>query len=261
MIKKLIKCPVCDSKLQIASLKCEKCGLELRNEFDLTPFDTLNNEQYEFLIAFLKNRGNMKLLQKELFISYPYAKKRMEELLVALNLIENKGEDKAKMKEIRIINVNEWNTNTFSTKASDIVKCKLKQNDGKAVVSSLEGKMYEIYALKDGNSFYCEALPDIQWSYSIFDIVTDFLVNQGGKAPKGNARNFKIGEKKCDENTVAGIIGISYFKKHYGESTFDPVFILAAILEWTGIVNNQRGFLELTQDYKNRVFFNGDYNG
>ena len=32
-------------------------------------------------------------------------------------------------------------------------------------------------------------------------------------------------------------------------SVFDPVFVLAAILDWAGIVRNERGYLELTADY------------
>ena len=82
--------------------------------------------------------------------------------------------------------------------------------------------------------------------YKVFDVIIELLINQGGKAQKGNARNYKVGEEKCDENTVVGAIGINYFKKSYGESTFDPVFIMAAVLEWAGIAHNLRGYIELT---------------
>ena len=85
MVKKITECPSCKNKLQIVTLKCNKCGLELHNEFESTPFEALKDEQYDFLIAFLRNRGNMKLIQSELNISYPYAKKKLDELLKALN--------------------------------------------------------------------------------------------------------------------------------------------------------------------------------
>ena len=118
-----------------------------------------------------------------------------------------------------------------------------------------EGKNYEIVALADGETFFCEALPIAPYSYKVFDVIIELLINQGGKAQKGNARNYKIGEEKCDENTVVGAIGINYFKKSYGESTFDPVFIMAAVLEWAGIAHNLRGYIELTQEYKNKIYF------
>lgn len=254
MIKRISECPVCNSKLQTVTLKCKNCGLELHNEFEPSIFEMLNSEQYGFLISFLKNRGNMKLLQTELNISYPYAKKKLEELLIALNLSTIEKDEKINMKDIEIINIQTWNTDETSTKASDIIKCKLKQSGGRATVSTLEGKIHEIIALKGGDTFFCEALPLIELNYHVFDIITDLLIANGGKVPKGNARNYKVGEENCDENTVAGIIGISYFKKNYGESSFDPVFLLAAVLEWAGIAKNLRGYLELTQDYKQKVY-------
>lgn len=255
MIKRITVCPACSNKLQVVTLKCKNCGLELHNEFEPNIFETLDSEQYDFLITFLKNRGNMKLLQSELNISYPYAKKKLDDLLIALNLLTNEKLEEANMKNIEIINTETWETNESSTKASDIIKCKLKQCGGQAKVTTLEGKVYEIIALKDGDTFFCEALPIEPYSYRVFDIITDLLIANGGKAPKGNARNYKVGEEKCDENTVVGTIGISYFNKSYGESTLDPVFIMAAVLEWAGIAYNQRGFLELTGDYKKKINF------
>ena len=59
--------------------------MELRNDFELSPFDSLSPEQTEFLTTFLKQRGNMSSVQNELGISYPAAKKRLDDLLVALN--------------------------------------------------------------------------------------------------------------------------------------------------------------------------------
>ena len=53
MVKKITECPSCKNKLQIVTLKCNKCGLELHNEFESTPFEALKDEQYDFLIAFL----------------------------------------------------------------------------------------------------------------------------------------------------------------------------------------------------------------
>ena len=254
MVKRITECPSCKNKLQIVTLKCNKCGLELHNEFESTPFEALKDEQYDFLIAFLRNRGNMKLIQSELNISYPYAKKKLDELLKALNLlnIEN-GEEN--MKNIEDINTQHWTVDTKSSKESDIIKTKLKENNGKAVVTTLEGKTYEIVALADGETFFCEALPIAPYSYKVFDDIVELLINQGGKAQKGNARNYKVGEEKCDENTVVGAIGINYFKKSHGEYPFDPVFIMAAVLEWAGIAHNLRGYIELTQEYKNKTYF------
>ena len=34
-----------------------------------------------------------------------------------------------------------------------------------------------------------------------------------------------------------------------GDSVYDPVFVLAAVLEWADIAYNGRGYLELTENY------------
>ena len=74
--------------------------MELRNTFDLSPFDRLDKEQFEFLITFLKDRGNLKEVQSDMQISYPTAKKKLDELLAALNL--GGGTEKVMPKEIDV---------------------------------------------------------------------------------------------------------------------------------------------------------------
>ena len=54
-------CPCCNGKLHISALRCPDCGMELKKEYPLSVFDRLEEEQYDFLISFLKNRGNMKV--------------------------------------------------------------------------------------------------------------------------------------------------------------------------------------------------------
>ena len=87
MSKMISKCPCCSGTLNITSLQCPDCGVELRNTFELSVFDRLDKEQMEFLLSFLKYRGSLKSLQEELGISYPTVKKRLEELLIALGLL------------------------------------------------------------------------------------------------------------------------------------------------------------------------------
>lgn len=248
MTKIITSCPACNHKLKIASLKCEKCGMELKNDFELDEFSTLNSEQYQFLISFLKNKGNMKALQNELKISYPYAQKKLADLLKCLK-IENEEENLAGEKDMK-----DWNYNKNSSIPSEIIKSKLKDNNGKAVVSSINGNMYEIKASNDGKSFLCDELPITPpYTYDVFDVIVELLVSKGGKAKKGMGRNAKLGEVNCEVDTVVGTIGKKYFKKNIGDSVYDPVFVLASVLEWAGIATNGRGYIELTNSYRARI--------
>ena len=82
----LTKCPTCNEKLYISSLKCQKCGLELKNDFEISKYDLLDKEQLNFLETFLACEGNLKELQNRMNISYPLAKKKLFELLAALQI-------------------------------------------------------------------------------------------------------------------------------------------------------------------------------
>lgn len=89
MAKVISECPSCGGALKIAVLRCSDCGMELHNDFQRGPFDSLTADQTEFLISFLRQRGKMSSLQKELGISYPTAKKKLDDLLTVLKLADN----------------------------------------------------------------------------------------------------------------------------------------------------------------------------
>lgn len=120
-----------------------------------------------------------------------------------------------------------------------------------ATVYSVTGKPYIIRAAKDGCSFLCSELPiKPPYTYDVFDVIVDLLLREGGSARKGMGRNSPLGEGGCTEDTVVGAIGKYYFKATAGKYVFDPVFVLAAVLDWAGIAHNERGYLTLTADYR-----------
>ncbi|MBQ7473367.1 MAG: DUF2089 family protein [Oscillospiraceae bacterium] len=247
----LTKCPVCNGALTIKTLQCTSCGLELKNDFEPSPFDRLDAEKSTFLLTFLKCRGNMSLVQNELQLSYPSARKKLSDLLAALELADTDS-DEQKEEELDMQN---WVTDPNSTKASEIIKTKLKESGGRAIVHSISGVAYEIKAEPDGKSFSTEALPiKPNYTYDVFDVIVDLLLSQGGRAKKGlaRARNARLGDPNFEETTVVGAIAKNYLGRKVGESSFDPVFALAAVLEWAGIAHNERGYLELTADYLRR---------
>lgn len=247
MAKMISKCPGCNGTLHITTLRCPDCGMELKNDFEMSVFDTLSGEENAFLMAFLRHRGNLKNVQSELEISYPTAKKKLNELLVRLGLAEPEQE------EIEMPNISNLTAVRNSTKASEIIKAKLLDNGGRVIVHTARGLPCEIIAAPDGKSFVSKKLPvKPPYEYMVFDAIVDLLIANGGRARKGNGRNYKLGHPECDENTVVGIVAI-YANKKLGESVYDPVFVLAAVLEWAGIASNERGELVLTQSYRSKL--------
>ena len=242
----LSKCPACGDDLKISTIKCCGCGLEIKNEFELTPFDRLNPEQYTFLIEFLKSQGNLKSVQNTLGLSYPTAKKKLSQLLTSLDLNNN-------TEPLAELDISEWKSNLDSHNASDIIKQKLIACGGRASVRSIKGKLYEVWIV-DESHFSCENI--VPYGYDVFDIIVNLLISQGGRAKKGSGRA-RLGDPKCEETTVAGAIIKNYFHKNVGESAFDPGFALIAIMEWAGIIKSEWGYVELTSAYKQEIGFYG----
>ena len=141
---------------------------------------------------------------------------------------------------------------SVSIKASDIIKNKFMEHNGVVNIETASGKIFEVDA--DNVSIgSVSALHRERYEYRVFDYITDLLVQKGGEVRKGAGRNARLGEKNCTDDTIAGMIGKKYYNKKDGEYTFDPVFILVAIMEWAGIVNNKRGYVELTKEYKTKI--------
>jgi len=248
MNKLISKCPACHGALQITTLRCPDCGMELRNVFDISAFDLLDSDQLEFLTAFLRNRGNMKEVQSDMQISYPTAKKKLDNLLEALNLGGAANDAFPKEPDVSCMNVD-----YTSNLASEIIKAKLKEHGGHVTVYTARGLPCEIYAEPDGTTFASDKLPiKPAYDYTVFDVIVDLLYRQGGSAKKGNGRNCKLGEAGCEENTVVGTVALHRGRKT-GDSVFDPVFVLAAVLEWAGIAENGRGELILTKEYAEKL--------
>ena len=233
-------CPVCGGALHISTLQCDECGLEIRKNFEIGSFSKLSDDQISFLLSFLKNQGNFKSLQAELGLSYPAAKKKLNELLGALGLAEVTTPC-----YVEEVDMSTWKTDLMSRKASDIVKAKLMDCNGVATVRTYKGKEYILHVV-DEDKFSCDEILD--YEYSVFDVIVNTLVSQGGKAKKGYGRR-RLGDPGCEEATVAGAIMKYYFGKQEGESCYDPTFALIAILEWAGIVRNGWGYVELSEQY------------
>jgi hypothetical protein len=86
-------CPVCSGELTITRLHCRSCGTALEGEFGVGRFGRLDREQMRLLESFLRSRGNLKEMERELGISYPTVRGRVEGLVRALGLADGNGDD------------------------------------------------------------------------------------------------------------------------------------------------------------------------
>jgi hypothetical protein len=82
-------CPVCEGELQVNRLRCTTCGTAIEGQFSVGRFGRLSREQMYLLESFLRARGNLRDMERELGISYPTVRNRVEALVRALGLADD----------------------------------------------------------------------------------------------------------------------------------------------------------------------------
>jgi len=87
-------CPVCSSELAVTRLHCGSCGTTLEGDFSVGRFGRLSREQLALLESFLRSRGNLRDMERELGISYPTVRSRVEQLVRSLGF-GPRGDDEA----------------------------------------------------------------------------------------------------------------------------------------------------------------------
>ena len=77
-------CPVCTHELAVTRLRCGECGTVIEGEFSVGRFGRLSREQTQVLESFLRSRGNLREMERELGISYPTVRSRVEAMVRTL---------------------------------------------------------------------------------------------------------------------------------------------------------------------------------
>ncbi len=100
-MKELTNCPYCEGDFTIKEVECQGCKTELRGNFKTNRFHLFGPEDLFFIEIFLKNEGNIKLVEKDLSISYPTVKNRLKNIIKILGYQQ---EDNSSSERIKILN-------------------------------------------------------------------------------------------------------------------------------------------------------------
>jgi len=78
-------CPLCGESIEVTQIKCTGCGSEINGSFKTEGMSTLPAEYQKFIAVFLRHRGNIKAVEKELGISYPTINKMLDSINTMLD--------------------------------------------------------------------------------------------------------------------------------------------------------------------------------
>ncbi len=78
------KCPSCSAPLVVTQLTCSACGTGVAGYYELSPFYRLSSQSMHFLEAFIRNRGNVKEMERETGESYWAIRRRLDEVIAEM---------------------------------------------------------------------------------------------------------------------------------------------------------------------------------
>ena len=129
-------CPVCKHELKVVKLACDHCGTEIDGEFTLSKFNYLDADKLYFIEIFVKNRGNIKAIEKEMNISYPTVKKMLNEVISTLGYDSNE-EQEEELEKIEKVEVVENKNDRVQSKVEIVKKLKNKEISAAEAVEML----------------------------------------------------------------------------------------------------------------------------
>ena len=102
------RCPVCSNKLTVTKLYCHKCSTSIEGDFQPCEFCSLLGEDLDFIKVFIKCRGSIKDVERELGISYPTVRNRLDTVIKSLGLENsekkyNKENESKKVEKSKIL--------------------------------------------------------------------------------------------------------------------------------------------------------------
>lgn len=77
-------CPVCGDNMNITRLHCPNCDVTIEGRFSLGRLAMLSPEQLDFVEVFLRCEGKITRVERELNISYPTVRSRLNEVITAM---------------------------------------------------------------------------------------------------------------------------------------------------------------------------------
>jgi hypothetical protein len=74
-------CPSCSATLMVKSLVCDQCQTEVSGIFGLPLLASLTQQEQDFIVAFVKSSGSLKIMAQQLGLSYPTVRNLLDDII------------------------------------------------------------------------------------------------------------------------------------------------------------------------------------
>ncbi|MBE5821277.1 MAG: hypothetical protein E7311_01640 [Clostridiales bacterium] len=146
----------------------------------------------------------------------------------------------------KYVPIHNWDNEIAST-----IKGKLNEAGGEAIIKNGTSNFKIGYAEDEsGISFATPKGEEKVLPWNAFFATVDILKENEGKAIKGDATKGKLGCKELPLDSVEGYVAATVYGKKKRQTVEKNVSQIGALLEWTDIAKNGRGYLELKKDYR-----------
>ena len=103
MRKILEQCPACQEEIIVTEQSCLHCATTVRGQFQPTIFSKLSSNNLKFLELFIRNRGNVKEMERELGWSYWTIRNHLNQVIAELGFEEKAADEQFEARERRDI--------------------------------------------------------------------------------------------------------------------------------------------------------------
>ncbi|WP_067930915.1 DUF2089 domain-containing protein [Alicyclobacillus kakegawensis] len=95
-----VQCPSCNEVMEISELTCPACDTRVQGHFPAPALLRLSAEQMQFVETFLRCRGNIKEVERDLKISYPTVRSRLNQVIRTLGYPVTQGPEDERMEQV-----------------------------------------------------------------------------------------------------------------------------------------------------------------
>ena len=84
-----LRCPSCSNRMNVKTLHCTSCSTTVEGHYALPILASLTEEDQKFILAFVKSSGSLKEMSRQLNLSYPTVRNKLDEIIQDIKEIEN----------------------------------------------------------------------------------------------------------------------------------------------------------------------------